>query len=85
MSGDVCEGFGGKDRVHRIVAELLTSALMREDRVPALMVWEREALKWLAEEWDRDETLSWCGWTGARVREFRSNGGLVHTSVGWIK
>lgn len=84
MSGDVHEGFGGKDRVHRIVAELLTSALSRPNRVGALAVWEREGLKWLAEEWDRDPTLSWCSWCGSRVREYQRDG-TVASGVGPIK
>ena len=69
---DTGEGpYLGKDRVHRIVANLLTSALSREDRVHGILSWERAALAWLAEEWERDPDLSWCGWAGDRVREYR--------------
>jgi hypothetical protein len=61
----------GKDRVHRVVADLLCSTLSREGRSEILTVWEDEALRWLSEEWERNPSLSWNGWTASRVHEWR--------------
>lgn len=69
------------NRVERIVADLLCSAFLHDHRGRGLPVWEREGLRWLAERWDADPTISFNAMTAERVREWR-RGGPIKTGLG---
>lgn len=53
-----------------LIAEFYSFAMLREDRVGTQMYGhERDALRWLSDQWDRDPTTCICSWTASKVRE----------------